>query len=143
MDREAMWSTLFSMLSGLAPFLETSRKLKHWDDCTNYPALYLNQGAESVTKAGRGLPCSYTMSAEIYLYVRNDSNDETPAIQLNNLLDVVTPLFNPDPVHGTQTLGGLVHDAWIEGTIARDEGALGDIGVAIVPIKILLTDKAN
>jgi hypothetical protein len=77
------------------------------------------------------------------LYVRNDSNDETPAIQLNELLDKVTPLFNPDPIHGTQTLGGLVHDAWIEGTIARDEGALGDIGVAIVPIKILLTDKAN
>lgn len=142
MNREATWSALFALISGLLQFGEIGRVVKHWGDCTNYPAMFLNQTAETVTKSGRGLPCTYTMSAEIYLYARNDSNG-TPATQINALLDIVTPVFNPDPVHGRQTLGGLVHDAWIEGTIARDEGALGDIGVAIVPIKIILTDKAN
>jgi hypothetical protein len=141
-NREELWTALFALFSGLADFAVADRRLQHWDDAPGYPALYLNQGAETVSRAGRGLPSSYTMSAEIYLYVRNESNG-TPATQLNELLDKVTPLFNPDPIHQRQTLGGLVHDAWIDGSIARDEGTLGDIGVAIVPIKILLTDKAN
>jgi hypothetical protein len=139
MNREAIWSGLFAKLATLTAFAETGRKLIHWGDCSNMPALYLNQGVETVAKSGRGLPCTYTMSGEIYLYARNDSND-TPAIQINGLLDVVTDLFKPDPIHGTQTLGGLVHDAWVNGTIARDEGTLGDIGVAIVPITIMVTE---
>lgn len=140
MNRELTWSRVFALLSGVTTFSETGRKVVHWGDCTNFPALFLNQGAETVAKSGRGLPCTYTMSAEIYLYARNDSND-TPAVQINALLDVVTAVFRPDPIHGTQTLGGLVHDAWIEGTIARDEGTLGETGVAIVPIKIIVTDE--
>lgn len=138
MNRELIWTGLFDMLTPLGQFKETSRKLIHWADCTNFPAMYLNQGAETVVKSGRGLPCTYTMSAEVYLYARNDSNG-TPATQINELLDLVDALFQPDQIDGKQTLGGLVHDAWIEGTIARDEGVLGDVGVAIVPIKILVT----
>lgn len=138
MNREQIWSGLFSLLDGLAPFVETGRKVIHWGDCPNFPALYLNQGAETVVKSGRGLPCTYTMSAEIYIYARNESNG-TPAIQINALLDAVDALFQADAIDGVQTLGGLVHDAWIEGQIARDEGALGDIGAAIVPIRILVS----
>lgn len=138
MNREQIWSGVFALVSTLAPFVETGRKVIHWNDCSNFPALYMEQGPETVTKSGRGLPCTYTMSAEIYLYARNESNG-TPAIQINALLDAVDAVFQPDPIDGKQTLGGLVHDAWIEGQIMRDEGVLGDIGVAIVPIKILVT----
>lgn len=138
MNRELIWSRLFALLSNLAGFADTGRKVIHWGDCANFPALYMEQGAETVTKSGRGLPCTYTMSAEIYLYARNESNG-TPAVQINGLLDTVTAVFAPDLIDGMQTLGGLVTDAWIEGAIARDEGVLGDIGVAIVPIKILVT----
>jgi hypothetical protein len=138
MNREAIWTTLFALLSELTDFAETGRVVKHWADCSNFPAMFLSQGGESVSKSGRGLPCTYTMSAEIYLYVRNDSND-TPATQINALLDLVTDVFKPNPNDGLQTLGGRVQDAWIEGSIMRDEGVLGDTGVAIVPIKILVT----
>lgn len=137
MNREAIWTAVFAMLSGLADFAETDRKVKHWGDCTNFPALFLNQGAEEVKKSGRGLPCTYTMSAEIYLYARNDSGG-TPAIQINNLLDLVHDALQPESPDGKITLGGIVHDVWIDGTIARDEGVLGDIGVAIVPLKVLV-----
>lgn len=138
MNRESIWEGVFGIVSALAPFKETSRKVIHWADCTNYPALFLSQGSETVVKSGRGLPCTYTMSAEIFLYARNDSNG-TPATQINALLDALDALFQPDAIDGKQTLGGLVHDVWIEGTIARDEGTLGDTGVAIVPIKVLVT----
>jgi hypothetical protein len=138
LNREAVWSSVFTLLSGVAGFAETGRKVVHWGDVSNFPALFMSQGTETVTKSGRGLPCTYTMSAEIYLYARNDSND-TPAIQINALLDAVTAIFKANELTGKQTLGGLVEDAWIEGSIARDEGVLGDIGVAVVPIKVLLT----
>jgi hypothetical protein len=134
-SREAIWTSVFGLVSALAPFKSTGRKVVIWDDCPAMPALYLNQGGESVIKTGRGLPNIYTMSAEIVLYARNESNG-TPATQINALLDAVTARFAVDPIDGKQTLGGLVEDAWIEGEIMRDEGALGDVGVALVPIKV-------
>lgn len=136
--REAIWQAVFEKVQALASFSESSRKLKHWADCVNFPALFLNQEGESVAKSGRGLPKSYTMSAGIYLYVRNES-DGTPATQINNLIDVVDAAFQPTTPDGRNTLGGLVVDAWIDGEIARDDGMLGDIGVAIIPIKILIS----
>lgn len=135
MNREAIWTAAFDHVRSLAAFAETDRKVKHWADCTNFPALYLNQGTETVVKTGRGLPSVYTMTGEIYLYVRNESNG-TPATQVNTMLDLVEAAF---PSDGKLSLGGLVEDCWIEGSIARDEGVLGDVGVAIVPIKILVT----
>lgn len=136
-NRETIWAGVFAFLQNLAPFAETGRKVKHWDDCENFPALFMEQGPETVTKVGRGLPQSYTMSAEIYIYVRNESNS-TPAPQVNALLDAVDAALKPTTPDGRVTLGGLVHDAWIEGQIARDEGVLGAIGVAVVPLKVLL-----
>lgn len=136
-SRETIWAAVFALLRDLAPFAETGRKIKHWDDCENFPALFLEQGPETVTKSGRGLPQSYTMSAEICFYVRNDSND-TPAPQINALLDALDAALKPTTPDGRITLGGLVHDVWIEGQIARDEGVLGSIGVAVVPLKVLL-----
>jgi hypothetical protein len=136
-NRETIWQGVFAFLQNLAPFLETGRTVKHWDNCDNFPALFMEQGAETVTKTGRGLPQSYTMTADIYLYVRNESNG-TPAPQVNALLDAVDAALKPTTPDGRVTLGGLVHDAWIEGQIARDEGVLGQIGVAVVPLKILL-----
>lgn len=136
MNREIIWTGVFDLIAALAPFAQTGRKVIHWGDCSNFPAMFMEQGPENVVKSGRGLPCTYTMSAEIYLYARNESNG-TPATQVNALLDAVDVVFQPDAIDGRQTLGGLVHDVWIEGTIARDEGVLGDIGVAIVPIKVM------
>lgn len=133
-DREAIWTAVFARVSALADFQETSRKVRSWDDCENFPVLFLSQGSETTVKTGRGLPNIYTMSGEIYLYVRNKSND-TPATEINALLGKIDDAFPPS---GQVTFDGLVEDCWIEGQIQRDEGVLGDIGVAIVPIKVLV-----
>lgn len=139
MNREAIWTKIFDVLTTIKDFQESGRKVIHWNDCPAFPAVYLNQGGETVRKPGRGIPSIYELQADIYIYCRNESNG-VPAIQINELLDkVIVALLPPNPIDNKQTLGGIVEDAWVEGEISRDEGTLGDFGVAIVPFKVLVS----
>lgn len=140
MIREPIYAALFAKLSNVAGFTTRSRKLKHWSDVgpTEQPALFMAQKGETA-QIVRGQPTRWTLSIDVYLYVKTAGSD-APAQLLNPLLDAITAALAPDnPIENTQTLGGLVHRCWIEGQIETDEGTLGDQAVAIVPINILAT----
>lgn len=139
MNREHIWSGVFSILEKLEEFACASRTLVLWDQAPAYPAIYVQQQNETTAKPGRGLPNIYTMSAGIYVYIKNETDsDITPATQLNNLLDLVlNTLLPPNPIDCRQTLGGLVTDAWVEGEIQRDEGFQGGYGILHIPFKVL------
>jgi hypothetical protein len=140
MNREAIYSALFKLISGIDGVETFSRILAHWDDVSPnmQPAMYMtcvSQRAEQVT----GFPTKYVLDAKIWLYTHRDTNGEVPSVQINNLLDKLDAVMRP-PSNPTfkQTLGGLVEHCWIDGEIATDEGTLGNQSVAIATIRMLV-----
>jgi hypothetical protein len=136
--REAIYQALFMRLQTISGFQTTSRKLRHWEDVPqpNQPALFLVQKGETFTRVD-GLPPKRVFIAELYLYARSQDPFTPPASILNPLLDAVETMLLPD-ASGTQTLGGLVQHAWIEGRVETDEGVLGEQAVVILPVRILV-----
>jgi len=139
MNREAIYSALFTLVSSPAGFVTKSRKLLHWNDVppTQQPAMFQAQGRETVVQpAANGLPTKWTLEATLYVYV-NTQGAGSPGEVLNPILDALTAKLDPNPIGAPQTLGGLVEWARIEGSIETSEGTLGDQEVALIPIRIL------
>ncbi|MBV8061458.1 MAG: hypothetical protein JO253_08065 [Alphaproteobacteria bacterium] len=137
--RENIYAALFALIQAVPNVKVYSRKLAHWADCPEFPALYVHQKDEAVVKTGRRLPSKHTMHAEVYIYVQAPDG-VLSATLLNNLVDAVQlSLAPPNPgIENRQTLSGQVEDCWIDGPIMTDEGVLGQTGVAIIPISILV-----
>ena len=91
-----------------------------------------NQGEESS-------PEKTTFNIELWVMINNgqDPNEE-PISALNTLLDQIDAALAPDPYQNTLTLGGLVSHCWIDGTVDKQAGDIGGIGIARIPIKILV-----
>lgn len=138
-QREPIFAALAARLGTLPGVVTFSRRLRHWNDvaAVEQPAVFLAQGAQNAT-TDTGLPTIWTLSADLYVYVRTDGGQD-PGPILNQVLDAIDAALAPDnDVAGRQTLGGLVHYCRIEGAIETDEGTLGDQAVAIIPISILV-----
>lgn len=142
MNRETIYKALFDKLAAIESLNTASRILAHWDDvpASMQPALYMAQDtqlAEQVT----GFPTKYTLNAKIWIYTHRDTSNTIPSTQINNILDAIDEALRPDPSPtNKQTLGGLVHHCWINGSIETDEGTLGNQSVAIVPITMLVVN---
>jgi hypothetical protein len=138
MNREAIYSALFALISTAAGFATASRKLRHWDDVplAEQPALFQVQRSEEV-RIQTGQPAKLLMRLDLYIYNAATDPGASPAIGLNALLDAVTHALAPQPGQDNQTLGGLVNYCRISGTIQTDEGVLGPQAVAIVPVELL------
>ena len=141
MNREAIYSALFTKLSSIALLKTSSRILMHWDDVApnQQPALYMAQDDQTATQV-TGFPTKYTLGAKIWIYCHRDTNGVIPATQVNNILDAIDLVLKPvpNPTY-KETLGGLVEHCWIDGNIVTDEGTLGNQTVALIPIRILTT----
>ena len=142
MNRELIFSTLFSKVSSAAPFVTAERQVKLWNDVppSEQPALFMGQGDQNVTTKV-GLPSRYDMQVSLYVYCNRESDPaELAATQLNNKIDAIQEALKPFIVTGYNTLGGLVFNCVIEGRIETDEGLLGPQSVAIIPVKITVIE---
>ncbi|HWK45126.1 MAG TPA: hypothetical protein VNT30_10410 [Stellaceae bacterium] len=138
--REAIAQALFARVTGTGGFATVGRKLRHWTDVqpAERPALFQVQKGETWQRQ-RGLPPKVTLHLDLYLYVGTAADPSVPpAAELNPLLDAIQAALAPPPSDSVQTLGGLVDHAWISGRVETDEGVLGDLAVAIIPIDILI-----
>lgn len=141
-SREQIHAALFTLLSNAAGFATKSRKLKHWADVSpaEQPALFQAHRSEVVENPVRGAPPKWSMGFDIYVYANTSADPaQSPSTVLNPLLDAIVAALGPNAVTGVQTLGGLVHHCWISGQIQSDEGVLGDQGVLIIPIDVLIS----
>ncbi|NTV01932.1 MAG: hypothetical protein HGB04_03990 [Chlorobiaceae bacterium] len=141
-DREQIHLALFNKVKGLVGAKTVSRRLKGWTDVpkSEQPAVFVVKGNEQVMRQ-TGLPAHYALDFAIWIYVKHESQSVIPSSILDGFYaQVETMLASPAGLQeGKQTLGGLVHDCRVEGTIETDEGWLGDQAVAKIPIKILTT----
>lgn len=136
MIREPIYAALFAKLAAAATFKTASRKLKHYSEVSppDQPALFMAQITEDPRQQTK-LPPLWHMKVECYVYARVEDT-EIPGQIINTLLDALTNAIAPLPAFNQQTLGGLVHNCWIDGVIDIFEGLLANQVVVIIPITI-------
>ncbi len=139
MNRETIYSALFTKLSAASGLVTKSRKLKHWADvpAIEQPALYQAQVKETVTRQ-TGQPSVWRLNLDVYLYANTSDPATSPSQVLNPILDAIVASLEP-AIGEVQTLSGLVQYCRINGAIETDEGVLGQQAVVIIPIEILTT----
>lgn len=137
--REQAYDALYAKLQAVPGVATCTRRLRHWNDVPpeQQPAVYLQVGSESRSNAGRRLPPRVELTANVYLYVQTEEGEAGRV--LNPMLDALDSAIAVPPGNDTQTLGGVVHHCWIDGTTQIFEGDLGSQAVAIVPINMLIT----
>ena len=111
MEREAIYSALFALLSTIPGIVTFSRRVRHWTDVppVEQPALIQEQFEESARYVGRAFPAKWTLSLNLALYV-NVGHDQkaAPSMVLNPLLDAIVAALEAPEGQEEQTLGGLV-----------------------------------
>ena len=140
-SRETIMQALFARLETAGSFATASRRLRLWTALApaDAPALFLAERSETRDRPSEATPGRTTLEADIFLYTyAGEDPNAVPASSMNALLDSIDAALAPDPVTGTQTLGGLVSHCWIAGKILNDPGDLDGKGVAILPVKILV-----
>jgi hypothetical protein len=137
MNREAIYSALFTLAASAPGLITTSRKLKHWNDlsASEMPALFLTQGQQTPATV-TGQPTRWELNATLWVYVPT-LGANSPGEVLNPILDSICKNLDYPFPGQPQTLGGLVQYARIDGTIETSEGTLGDIEVVRIPVKML------
>jgi len=138
-NRETIYAALFTLVSAAPGFVTSSRKLLHWNDVppSARPALFQAQKGETAVQV-TGLPTKWMLGVDLYVYVSTKGVDHPGAV-LNPILDAIATMLDQPFPGQSQTLGGLVQYARIDGKIETDEGTLGDDAVAIIPVTILTT----
>ena len=142
--RETIYQALFELVSAAPGIVYASRVFKLFNDVPpeRMPALFQVQNGERAEQT-RGLPTKWRMEATLWLYVQQNEDDTVPAsATLNPLIDYIVGALGA-PLNATpenvQTLGGLVHRAWVSGdaNIETFEGFFQNVTVATIPVLIL------
>jgi hypothetical protein len=142
-DREAIYSALWTLASGAANFATASRRLRHWSDVSppEQPAIFMSEKGGTGAVKVWGAPVVWTLYVDLYIYAHSTDVYTPPASILNPLIDAVEAALGPiNPMAGFwQNLGlpAMVQHTYVAGKIETDEGVLGDQAVAIMPVEIL------
>ena len=140
MNREAIYSTLFALVSGLSCITSASRRWEHFEDvpAANFPALYQVQLGEN-TERKTGQPPKRMLRVDFWIYVNFSPDSGTvPMTVMNPILDAIEAALEPPVGFATQTLGGLVHHCFIAARTDIIEEARGGTAIAVIPVEILV-----
>lgn len=148
-------SIMAALLAKLAPpggaFPTSGRRLPDPEGVRGgpYPALYLIKPNERYDRsASNTLPPKRLMETYAVIYTDVSGNsDAVPADVVDDLLDIVDTALAPSPADqlrgGGQTLGGLVVNCVIDGSLDIAPGDIQGKGTVVIPINItLLPDRA-
>lgn len=141
--REQVFQAVFALVQNTPGFTVTTRRYIRPSavEAINTPILMTWEQPEKTEDAQLGLRKRWWEVWLIIVYYNNDQNVAGATI-LNPLIDAVEQALAPDnPVHQTQTLGGLVQAVYIDGATVK---AISDIdidhgqGGAVLPVRILV-----
>ena len=141
--REQVFAAVFGLIANTPGFTLTTRRYIRPSsvEAINTPILMTWEQPEKTEGGDLGLRKRWWEVWLIIVYYNNDQNVAGATI-LNPLIDAVEQALAPDnPVHQTQTLGGLVQAVYIDGATVK---AISDIDVdhgqggAVIPVRILV-----
>ena len=139
MNRNAIYDALMALGSGVTGsfggFVDTGRRLKLWDQA-QFPALYQVEPDDMVTSHLGTLPKRELKVTWVIYHAVGKDQSSTPARTTSDMIDAVEAVF--PVVAAYQTLGGLVHAAFIDGTIKKFEGDLDGQTIITIPITLLV-----
>ena len=125
-------------INGTPPFRSAvsnvERRLKFWDEVTEFPTIHIGAGAETREYDGGGFRFRF-LRLTIRCYV-SDDNDVIEALE-ELLEDVETVLEDKDPLTYYDSTGasqGTVQTTI--GSVTTDEGVLEPLGVGEITIEI-------
>ena len=125
-------------INGSAPYRtagsNVERRLKFWDEVTQFPTIHVGAGAETREYDGGGFRFRF-LRITVRCYV-SDDNDVIEALE-ELLEDVETVLEDKDPLtyyDSTGTSQSTVQTTI--GTVTTDEGVLEPLGVGEITIEI-------
>lgn len=150
--RESVYSALFALVdipamltTGGGLFNSISRTGKLWTEFNgsgDFPVLQQVETEEDYTyKQGCAMPPQVTLNAEFWIYLRADDPTLPPSPLLNPLIDAIENALLPATQvapYSNQTLNGLVQWVRIEGGPKKAPGYVDNVGMAILPIKIMV-----
>ena len=130
--------TKLEQINGSAPFrtsvARVERRLKFWDEVTEFPTIHVGAGAETREYEGAGFRFRF-LRITIRCYV---SDDDDVILALEELLeDVESVLEDNDPLTYTDSTGAS--QSTVQTTIASidtDEGVLEPLGVGEITCEI-------
>jgi hypothetical protein len=143
--REQAAQALFNLLASSYAYPVASRRFMSWDGVASSqkPALFLLEYSETHTRTHQPTPARRVLMTQALIFIANGLDPEAvPITNLNNLIDLIDPVsggvLKPDDIwQNRQTLGGIVYDCYIEGTITKVPGDIDGQGMATIPIKII------
>lgn len=145
--RNAVFAALFALTANLQLDPETpalvkrSRKFRHFSKVATdqQPALFQTEHTETATER-TNQPAVRKWQANWTLMTWADPDDESQlgTVWLNDYLDAFDKALKPPPGQPKQTLGGLVHHAFAEGTILKVPGDDDGQGLLTYPIILLV-----
>lgn len=143
--RETIWNAVQSLFidpatsKPLSPLITVSRNFPPMAniDPEIQPALFIVEDDEDVDQKNPFGLGKYRLSAKLFLFVNNASDQQAPGTALNPALDTVDTALYPPAGSDLQTLGGLVTHCWIDGKVIKVCGHNGPQTVAVIPITIL------
>ena len=130
--------TKLEQINGSAPFrtsvARVERRLKFWDEVTEFPTIHVGAGAETREYEGAGFRFRF-LRITIRCYV---SDDDDVIIALEELLeDVESVLEDKDPLGYTDSTGASQStEQTTIATVDTDEGVLEPLGVGEIVCEI-------
>jgi hypothetical protein len=136
-DYEAVMTALLAHISGAVPsFITTGRRVKHWTQVTDQPALFLRR--TGMLDHHNGSMPTTTMECELWIYCNaGEDPDLPPDSVLTGLEREVRDAFGPDD-QNKFSIGGLVYWCRIEGKSDISPGDQGPQAIARIPVRITL-----
>jgi hypothetical protein len=140
MNREAIYQALFALAQTAVGIdsAHSARQFITWDDLQPEQMPYLMQVEpnEVAEVNGRGIPIKWCFHPEILVYV-GKQDGKAPGELINPLIDSIETAIG-DPLLAPQTLGGLVSQVRIKGTVEKGQNKLGTINWFLVPLEIVV-----
>jgi hypothetical protein len=130
--------TKLEQINGSAPFrtsvARVERRLKFWDEVTEFPTIHVGAGAETREYEGAGFRFRF-LRITIRCYV---SDDDDVILALEELLeDVESVLEDNDPLGYTDSTGASQFTVQTSiATVDTDEGVLEPLGVGEIVCEI-------
>lgn len=134
---ETVMGALLAKISGAVPsFVTVGRRVKHWTQVPEQPALFLRRTGMHDHHNG-SMPIT-TMECELWIYCKAGGDPEiAPDEVLTGLENEVRAALAPDD-QNRFTIGGLVHWCRIDGKSDISPGDQGPQAIARIPVKITL-----
>jgi hypothetical protein len=121
-------------------FLTTGRRVIHWTQVAEQPALFLRRTGVHDEDQGDGLIMT-TLDCEVWIYCNAGQNpDVAPDSVLTGLEQLIRTALQPGPAddEGRYTLAGLAYWCRIEGKSDISPGDQGPQAIARIPVRITL-----